>query len=480
MGFLNKRWKKGLPPSEMKPPNVGGLDEYEMKIFNDLFCVWRDKFHRNVMQRRYYDGKNRLEDLGISIPPHLLHIETVVGWPTKAVDSLAVRSRFDGFTFPESSNEAFTLLLEENNFKQKCNQAVTSELISSCAFMTVSKGGTNDPDVIASVYSAENAAAIWDSRKGRIKYGITLVEVDDDGLPRQFNMYTSSAVYEIVFYEREWYATKKPHRQGRPLMEALVHKPTIDRPFGKSRITRAVKSITDSAVRNSLRMEVTAEFATAPQKYLLGVDQDAFSSMPKWEAYIGSIFAVDRDENGDMPEYGQLSQGSMQPHTEYMRSLATRFAGETNIPVSELGIVMDNPSSAEAIYASKESLVIEANDLNETNGRALKNIGLLLLAIQQNKTIAELTNEEKLMTVSFQDPATPSIVSQADAVVKILSAMPDYAYSEVVLGRLGFTKDEIVKLQSEKRKGDALLAVDALSGLSQKVGAENAAITNKV
>lgn len=468
MGFFSKQWKEGLPPSEMKPPQVEGLSEDEMQVFNDLFCVWRDKFQRNVLQRKYYDGKNRLQDLGISIPPHLLHVETVVGWPTKAVDALAVRSRFDGFTFPESGNESFTLLLEENNFKQKYNQAVTSELISSCAFMTVSKGGANDPEVIVSVYSAENAAAIWDSRKSRIKYGITLVETDDDGQPLQFNMYTGNAVYEIIREGKDWYAIVKTHRQGRPLMEALVHKPTIDRPFGKSRITRAVKSITDSAVRNSLRMEVAAEFATAPQKYLLGVDEDAFSSMPKWEAYIGSIFSVDRDENGDLPQYGQLSQGSMQPHTDYMRALATRFAGETNIPVSELGIVMDNPSSAEAMYASKESLVIEANDLNEVNGRALKNIGLLMLAIQQNKTVAELADEEKLMTVSFQDPATPSIVSQADAVVKILSAMPAYAYSEVILGRLGFTKDEIVKLQSEKRNVEVLSALDTLAQMGNQ------------
>lgn len=61
-----------------------------------------------------------------------------------------------------------------------------------------------------------------------------------------------------------------------------------------------------------------------------------------------------------MPQFGQLTQGSMQPHIDYMRSLAVRFSGETNVSLSELGVVSDNPSSAEAIYAAKEALVAAA------------------------------------------------------------------------------------------------------------------------
>ena len=50
----------------------------------------------------------------------------------------------------------------------------------------------------------------------------------------------------------------------------------------------------------------------------------------------------------------------MQPHIDYMRSLAARFSGETNVPLSELGMVTDNPASAEAVYAAKESMIVDA------------------------------------------------------------------------------------------------------------------------
>ena len=154
-------------------------------------------------------------------------------------------------------------------------------------------------------------------------------------------------------------------------------------------------SITDNAIRTALRAELSSEFFTSPQKYLLGADKDLFNNSSKWEAYIGNIFAVSKDEDGDTPTFGQLSQMSMQPHTDYMRSLAAQFAGETGIPISSLGVIHDNPASAEAIYAAKEDLIIEAEALNETNGAALRNIGLLVEAIAGNKTLAQLTDDER-------------------------------------------------------------------------------------
>ena len=59
-----------------------------------------------------------------------------------------------------------------------------------------------------------------------------------------------------------------------------------------------------------------------------------------------------RDEDGNVPTFGQIAAASMEPHIAYMRNLAARFSGATNVPISELGIVQDNPSSAEAIYAT--------------------------------------------------------------------------------------------------------------------------------
>ena len=462
--------------------SANGLPQAELGMLNDLLLVWSKKLSRNQRRVQYYAAKNKLRDLGISIPPSLTEVETVVGWPAKAVDALAARSRFDGFTTDSGDSEALQEVLDANRFKVIYRQAVTSELISSCAFMTVSSGGAGEPPVIVSAYSALNGSAMWDMRRKRIKCGMTVVDVDNrpdhQNEPLWVNLYTDNAVWEIKKDGGKWRARKNSHSMGRPMMEPLVYRPTLDRPFGQSRISRAVMSITDSAVRTALRSEVAAEFFTAPQKYLLGADDDVFEKLSKWEAYIGNIFTVTKDEDGDVPKFGQLAQASMQPHTDYMRSLAARFSGETSIPVSELGVIHDNPASAEAIYAAKESLVIEAENLNETNGEALKAVGKMVLAALRDVPLDSLDENESSIKPVWKNPAMPSIVSQADAMVKIISAMPWIAESRVALEEFGFGEDKITRLMNDKRRAEAraLLAQQEQQAAPQQEEAHASAI----
>jgi hypothetical protein len=81
-----------------EPIVIPGMPQEWQSLISRLLAIWYGKLGRNRVRRRYYDGKNRLKDFGISTPPQLLDVETVVGWPQKAVDALAVRSRFDGFS----------------------------------------------------------------------------------------------------------------------------------------------------------------------------------------------------------------------------------------------------------------------------------------------------------------------------------------------------------------------------------------------
>jgi hypothetical protein len=252
---------------------------------------------------------------------------------------------------------------------------------------------------------------------------------------------------------------------GRPTIEALTYRPTFEKPLGQSRINRAVMSITDSAVREALRTEISAEFFTSPQKYLLGADTDAFKHKTKWEAYIGNIFAVGRDENGDLPTFGQLSQGSMQPHTDYMRALAARFSGETNVPISTLGIIHDQPASAEAIYAASEPLIIECEDYNDSARETLRTLALMALAAEQGVSLDGLDDRYRDFTPNFRSPAMPSVVSQTDAMVKIASVVPGFAGTDVFFEQIGFAEDMRRKVENEiARNQGALVLGDILNG----------------
>ena len=435
--------------------HVRGLPNRELDLLNELLDVWRNKQSKNREKIRYYEMKNAVRDLGISIPDPLKTMDLVVGWPAKAVDCLAIRSRFDGFTFSDNSDHGLKDILDQNQFKLLYRQAVTDELINSVAFITVSEGGQNEPDVMLNAYSALDAAGLWDRRKKRIRAGLTVVDTErqEGGQeePIWVNLYTDTDVWEIRKDKTSWTSRRNPHKMGRPLIEPVAYKAnTTYRPFGRSRINRAVMRITDAALRANLREEVAAEFATSIQKYILGVEEDFFEDNDKLDAYIGNVLALTPNNDGEIPRVGQFAQSTTQPQIESIRMLAARFSGETSIPVTELGIIHDNPASYEALITMYSSLITECEDLNERNGEALKCVGKMVLATLSRKSYWELDETERSIVCEWEDPSLMNSNARMDMTAKQVSVWPWMAESEETLAMAGIREDKRVKLMADK------------------------------
>ena len=419
----------------------------------DCYDVWFDHLMRNQTRFAYYDGRNRLKDFGISTPPELLDVETVVGWPNKAVMSLAVRSRFDGFTAGTDDLQAMLDgISRRSRLRVKYRQAVESEGIHGCSFGVVTMAGS---DARIDIYDAEHASGRWDDARGRLAYGLT-VDIDRQGNITCLTLHDDTAdVYAWPDGSGQWAWEARPHGMGRAVMEAFAYRPTQRKPLGQSRITRAVMSITDSAVRAALGGDISFQFAVAPQKYLLGADRKAFANKTRWEAYIGNILAVGRDSNGEMPQFGQLPQASMQQYTEFMRDLAARFSGETNVPISQLGVIHDNPSSAEAIYAASEPLIIEAQDLNDGNRETLRTLASMAVAAEIDTPLDQLDARWLDFSPNMANPAMPSIVSTADAAVKIASVVPGFAGTESFWKMVGLPEDTRREIDAQVAEANA-------------------------
>ena len=233
-------------------------------------------------------------------------------------------------------------------------------------------------------------------------------------------------------------------------MEAFTYRPTDRKPFGQSRISRAVISITDSAMRAALGADIAFQFSVAPQKFLLGAADDPFKNKTRWEAFIGNIFAVGYNgKQGVMPQFGQLPQPSMQQSADMMRMLAARFSGATNIPISQLGIIHDQPASAEAIYAANEPLVIEATDLIEGNRETMKVLARMCIDAEYDVPLDGLTDDQLDIMPNYRNPAMPSVVSQADAAVKIASAVPEFAGTAAWWKMVGMPEDTRREIENE-------------------------------
>lgn len=457
-------WRKVATHERREIPQVPySLDAGYRAITEELFDIWRDRLYTNRIRYRYYDGKNKLKDFGISTPPELLHVETVVDWPNKAVSALADRVRFDGFT--AASEDVQTLLdgvSERSRLNVKTRQATHGECIFGPAFATV---GVDDAGrARIDFHSAEAASAVWDDAKGRIAYGM-VIDAFEDGVPAFVRVFTDEAQITLVKNgdSFDWYVL--PIAMGRVPMEVFTYRPTDRKPFGQSRISRAVMSITDDAVRCALGGSIAFQFAVSPQKWMLGVDRDPFEQKTRWEAYIGNWLAIGYNgKDGVMPQVGQMQQPSMQQYSDYMRSLAARFSGATNVPVSQLGVIHDNPASAEAIYAANEPLIIEATDVIEGSRDTMRELARMCIAAERDASYDELTDEERAVMANYRNPALPSVVSMADAAVKIAGAVDGFAGTSYFWKMIGLPEDARREIEQTQQAAAASAVLTSLFG----------------
>lgn len=446
-----------------------GLDTYELGALARLLNVYNYHLSKNEEKDRYYEGKIPLREvnLGIALPEGLRGLEIGCSWGAKTVDVLAGLSMFDGFVGANGESvPELDKIVADNMLLSEYMKIRTDELKYGAVFATLSA----DPKIKCKIrfHSALSAAALWSGEKGRIECGFAIIDTAPDEsnaniwTPSLVNFYTDNAIIVLKRGRYSWTATRHRHKMGRPLMEPLIYNPTTNKPFGRSRIKEPIRRLIQGFVRTVANATIGLEFATAPQKYLLGVSNEAYDTLinQKFRQYVGSIIAsTTNPETGENPSFGQLPQGNITPHVDMMRILATQFSAATGLTVTDTGIVNDaNPTSSEAIEAQSRTLVGMAENLNTGNGEALRMIAKMALAIANNTTLEGLDPEKSDVIAYFKNPAMPSISVTADAAIKIASVRKEFAHTDKFLTMLGFGQADVrqIKAQEQRARGLAL------------------------
>lgn len=461
--------------------NVVGLGDYEKAKLAKLIAVYDSHNLKNIEKERYYDGKVSLGsvNLGIALPENFKKLEIGCAWGAKTVDVLAARSMFDGFVGAGGvDNGEMDTIVSGNNLIAEYIKACRDELKYGCTFATLSKD-----DAIGCrirFHSPQTAAALWDGQAGRIDCGMAIIDTmpsDESALmwtPSLINLYTSDAVWVITKRnDYIWDAERHPHRMGRPLMEAMIWNATSNKPFGRSRIKEPIRRLIQGYVRTIANATIGLEFATSPQKYLLGVTDEQYDVVinQKFRQYVGSILAsTTNPETGEKPTFGQLTQGNISPHVEMVRILSTQFSAATGLPVTDTGVVNDaNPTSSDAIEAQTKTLVGLAQELNTGNGNALQNIAHMALAISSDTTLEGLTDDQRSIMAHFKNPAMPSVAVTADAAIKIASARQGFAQTDTFLEMVGFSPADIRRIKAQETRSRGLQVLDEIATIEDVV-----------
>ncbi len=459
---------------------VAGLADDEKSTLNELWQVWTAKMRRNLIRQQYYDQKNALKDLGIGIPPHMTDLELVLGWPAKAVDVLARRCVFERFTAPNDADDPLNIgaLWRANDMDTELPQSISSALLHSCTLLSATKGdaSADEPDVVISSTSALFGSGLWDFRLRRLRAALSITNLDDQGRATEFVMFLPKVTIRGR-WDRTWTIDRYPHSLGRLPVEVLPFAPRLDRPFGRSRISRAVMGLSDSAFRTMVRLESNAEFYSGPQRYAMGADEAMFQDaegnpVSKWQAIIGRIWMAPRDDDGNAPQMGQFPATPPTPHTEQIRTLASLFCGETSLPLSALGIVHENPASAEAIEAAERDLIIEARYAMNCFGPRLVRIAQTALQIRDGWD--EMPAEVEQLNCRWSAPENAPASAAADAMVKTVTAVPWLAETELPLEMLDWDEATIRRAMAGKRKANVAALVERLRGGGNAAGTSEA------
>lgn len=398
----------------------------------------------NAEKASLYDGKYRMRDLGISLPPGL-PVDAVVGWPGTVVDVLEERLSFEGW-----SDDSLQPVYQQNDLDVKAPMAHLDGLLYGTAFATVTKGGAGEPDPVISIVSPREMVVSRDTRSGLVSEACRFVWSEAGDL-------VSAVLYrpnETVWLRnsRGWTVEDvDEHRLNRVPVAQLVNKPRASKVGGRSEITPAVRGYTHMALRTLVGAEVAREFYSVPQRWMMGAPESFFldeNGEPRgaWDAMMGKIMAVERDEEtGEVPQVGSFAAHSMSPFFEQIRNLSQLLSAETSIPPTYLGFVTDNPSSADAIRMAENRLVKRAEQRQAMFGKAWTEVARLSLMIRDGRGFEQLTSEELAIRPLWRDAATPTKAAATDQATKLVSiGFPVGDYIEKMLG-LSATDKEMLE-----------------------------------
>ena len=475
-----------------------GLDKERRRTLEALLDVYNrvnGPGGRNAERRQYFEGDVEPKDIGVSTVPEEVRkqIKEACDWPRLVVESVSERSCFEGFEFEDGGvDESLATICRDSAVAANYTRFLPSQLVHGCMAATVNKGMNNSANV--RYHSAENSAMIWDMWHDRLDCGFAIADKrrtewsKNKEVPVQVNMHEPGLVTVFRAVDAvKWSAETYKTMMDRPMMEAFRFEADGDNPLGQSRISDAIMAYTNDVLRTLQDMAVSAAFYAAPQKWMVGLNEATFKKLSnnpdaKWDTSIGAMLIAALNDEGEPPRLGQFSAASPQPYIDQLRAYAMLASGSARVPADVLGIIHDNPTSAEAIEAARESVCTKANNLNSSNAESLRNIALMAMAVHDGVPIEGLTEYQKTVKARFASTRFYSLAESTDAATKLAAIVPEFPYTVDFWTMRGYSLDSAKKMVSQlnsiRQQGAVTDALNAILTQGEQEPEEQGSLLN--
>jgi hypothetical protein len=369
----------------------------------------------------YYEGAQRLEVLGLAVPPELRRFTTIVNWPRLAVDSIDERLDVEGFRYPESDDADAGLwrVWQANDLDEESQLAHLDALIFRRSFVCVGSNEADRDTPLVTVESPLEMQVVRDPRTRQVTDGLRLYAVGDDGQATSGTLYQRNATVWVERRSSRWVEIDRDeHRLGVPPVVPIVNRGRTGRRSGVSEMSDII-TLTDAAARALTNAQVAAEALAVPQRGVLGASKGDFvnadgSPLTVWEAYFGAVWAL---ENPNAKTF-QFDAAQLSNFETIVNVYARQVASLTGLPPHYLGFTTDNPASADAIRSAESRLVKRCERKQRLWSGAWEQVMRLVVRFQTGEFDPAMRQLETL----WRDPSTPTRAQAADATVKLVQA----------------------------------------------------------
>jgi hypothetical protein len=449
------------------------LSDDEQELVNHL--QWRLSESWPFLGRleEYYDGEQRMQNLGIAVPPELHALRTAAGWPGVVVDTIDERLDVQGFRLgssPDADDDMWNIWTH-NRMDHDSGLAHLDALMYGRSFVMAGTSDDSSGMPLITVESPLNMAAIFDPATHRVTSALQLYQFFGDAAAALY--LPDQTVHLVNPGGKGWQVRERDeHNLGRCPVVMLTNRSRANDRYGRSEITPEVMSWTDAACRTLLGMEIAREFFAAPQRYIIGASESAFMDAdgnPKsaWETYIGRVLALEADEEGNLPQVGQFSMGSPQAFTDQLKSLSQLVSARTGVPQHLLGWSTDNPASADGILAAESALNRRARRRQRSFGPQWSEVQQLALTIANN---GHLPPDAHQIEALWMPPETPTPTETSAAILSQVQSGAVPPVSDVILSRLGYTPMEIQRLDADRKRAVASTDLAAVASALSAAG----------
>jgi hypothetical protein len=374
----------------------------------------------------------RLNQLGIAVPPELRKFVTIVNWPRVVVDTIEHRQDVKALLLPGSdTNDAGLMeLWRANNLDSELTLLNVDQMIYGRGFICV---GSNDADSsmpLVTVESPREITAKVDPRTRQMLAALRLYDVQQgipqdvygsqQGVPQALTLYLPN---ETVWAAREdggWAEVDRDvHNLGRVPVVMFLNRRRTGQWCGRSEMDDVIP-LTDAAARSLTNLQVAAETHSVPQKWVLGMSKGDFvdangDPIPAWQSYFGAIWA----HGNPNATVGQFTASDLKNFHDTVNHYGQLASSVTGFPGKYFGLFTANPAAEGAIRADEAQMVKTIERKNATTGSSLA----WVLGIARRIQTGEWQDGNRI-AVEWHDPGTPTFSQKADALQKLSGGVP--------------------------------------------------------